>query len=78
MLWVVTILGFAYLFVPLITIVVFTFNNPGSKFNTDVEVLHVGQLAPRVRSDATTPTPSSRASKVAFIVVRDRHDASAR
>ena len=33
-LWVVTILGFAYLFIPLITIVVFTFNDPGSKFNT--------------------------------------------
>jgi spermidine/putrescine transport system permease protein len=35
LLWVVTILGFAYLFIPLITIIVFTFNNPGgSKFNT--------------------------------------------
>jgi spermidine/putrescine transport system permease protein len=34
-LWVVTILAFAYLFIPLITIVVFTFNDPGSsKFNT--------------------------------------------
>ena len=35
LLWIVTILGFAYLFIPLITIIVFTFNNPGgSKFNT--------------------------------------------
>jgi spermidine/putrescine transport system permease protein len=35
LLWVVTVLGFAYLFIPLITIVVFTFNDPGgSKFNT--------------------------------------------
>jgi len=35
LLWFVTILGFAYLFIPLITIVVFTFNDPGSKFNTE-------------------------------------------
>jgi spermidine/putrescine transport system permease protein len=35
LLWVVTLLGFAYLFIPLITIVVFTFNNPGGKFNTE-------------------------------------------
>jgi spermidine/putrescine transport system permease protein len=34
LLWVVTILGFAYLFIPLITIVVFSFNNPSGKFNT--------------------------------------------
>lgn len=30
----VTLLGFAYLFVPLVTIVVFTFNEPRGKFNT--------------------------------------------
>jgi spermidine/putrescine transport system permease protein len=33
-LWVVSIGVFAYLFVPLITIAVFTFNEPDSKFNT--------------------------------------------
>ena len=33
-LWVVTILGFAYLYIPLITIVVFSFNDPSGKFNT--------------------------------------------
>lgn len=36
-LWVVSILVFAYLFVPLITIVVFTFNKPTTKFNTTWE-----------------------------------------
>jgi spermidine/putrescine transport system permease protein len=34
-LWFVTIVGFAYLFIPLITIVVVTFNNPGRTFNTE-------------------------------------------
>jgi spermidine/putrescine transport system permease protein len=34
LLWVVTILGFAYLYIPLITIVVFSFNDPSGKFNT--------------------------------------------
>ncbi len=33
-LWVVTILGMLYLFIPLITIAVFTFNEPSGKFNT--------------------------------------------
>jgi len=33
-LWVVTILGLLYLFIPLITIAVFTFNKPSGKFNT--------------------------------------------
>jgi spermidine/putrescine transport system permease protein len=33
-LWVVTILGFAYLYIPLITIAVFSFNDPESRFNT--------------------------------------------
>ena len=33
-LWVVTILGFAYLFIPLLTIAVFSFNNPEGRFNT--------------------------------------------
>jgi len=33
-LWIVTILGFAYLYIPLITIVVFSFNDPSGKFNT--------------------------------------------
>ena len=33
-LWVVSIGVFAYLFIPLITIAVFTFNQPDSKFNT--------------------------------------------
>jgi spermidine/putrescine transport system permease protein len=33
-LYVVTALGFAYLFVPIVTIVVFTFNEPSGKFNT--------------------------------------------
>ena len=37
LLWVVTIGGFAYLFIPLITIVVFTFNEPSGKFNTTWE-----------------------------------------
>jgi spermidine/putrescine transport system permease protein len=36
-LWVVTILGMLYLFVPLITIAVFTFNKPSGKFNTTWE-----------------------------------------
>jgi spermidine/putrescine transport system permease protein len=36
-LWVVAMLGFAYLFIPLITIVVFTFNAPKGKFNTSWE-----------------------------------------
>lgn len=34
LLYLVTILGFAYLFVPLVTIAVFTFNKPSGKFNT--------------------------------------------
>lgn len=33
-LWIVAICGFIYLFVPLVTIAVFTFNNPKTKFNT--------------------------------------------
>jgi spermidine/putrescine transport system permease protein len=33
-LYVVTVLGFGYLFVPLITIAVFSFNRPAGKFNT--------------------------------------------
>ena len=33
-LWVVTIVGFAYLFIPLITIAVFSFNDPEGRFNT--------------------------------------------
>lgn len=36
-LWVVTIGGMLYLFVPLVTIVVFTFNDPTTKFNTTWE-----------------------------------------
>ena len=34
LLYIVTILGFAYLFVPIVTIAVFTFNKPAGKFNT--------------------------------------------
>ncbi len=33
-LYIITILGFAYLFVPLVTIAVFTFNDPAGRFNT--------------------------------------------
>jgi spermidine/putrescine transport system permease protein len=33
-LYIVTVLGFGYLFVPLVTITVFTFNKPTGKFNT--------------------------------------------
>jgi len=33
-LWIVTIFGFAYLFIPLITIAVFSFNEPTGRFNT--------------------------------------------
>ncbi len=33
-LWIVTIFGFAYLFIPLITIAVFSFNEPEGRFNT--------------------------------------------
>lgn len=33
-LWVVTIFGFAYLFIPLLTIAVFSFNDPEGRFNT--------------------------------------------
>jgi spermidine/putrescine transport system permease protein len=33
-LYIVTILGFAYLFVPIVTIAVFTFNKPEGRFNT--------------------------------------------
>jgi spermidine/putrescine transport system permease protein len=33
-LYIVTILGFAYLFVPIITIAIFTFNEPEGRFNT--------------------------------------------
>jgi spermidine/putrescine transport system permease protein len=33
-LWIITIFGFAYLFIPLITIAVFTFNQPQGRFNT--------------------------------------------
>ncbi len=36
-LWIVTILGLLYLFVPLATIAVFTFNKPSGKFNTTWE-----------------------------------------
>ncbi|MEI2706687.1 MAG: ABC transporter permease [Ilumatobacteraceae bacterium] len=36
LLWIVTFLGFVYLFVPIITIAVFSFNDPGkNKFNTE-------------------------------------------
>ena len=34
LLYVVTVLGFVYLFVPLVTIAIFTFNEPTGKFNT--------------------------------------------
>ena len=37
LLWIVTIGGLVYLFVPLVTIVVFTFNDPTGKFNTSWE-----------------------------------------
>jgi len=33
-LWIVTVLGMVYLFVPWVTIAVFTFNKPSGKFNT--------------------------------------------
>lgn len=33
-LYVVTVLGFGYLFIPLVTIAVFTFNEPAGRFNT--------------------------------------------
>jgi spermidine/putrescine transport system permease protein len=36
-LWIVAIGGFIYLFVPLVTIAVFTFNDPTGKFNTSWE-----------------------------------------
>jgi spermidine/putrescine transport system permease protein len=36
-LWIVSIAVFAYLFIPLITIAVFTFNDPTTKFNTQWE-----------------------------------------
>src|SRR6478609_3303255 len=36
-LWIVVILGMLYLFIPLITIAVFTFNDPTGKFNTTWE-----------------------------------------
>ena len=36
-LWIVAVGGFVYLFVPLVTIVVFTFNDPSGKFNTSWE-----------------------------------------
>lgn len=36
-LWVVSVTVFAYLFIPLITIVIFTFNEPTTKFNTSWE-----------------------------------------
>ncbi len=36
-LWVVAVGGLAYLFVPLVTIAVFTFNDPSGKFNTSWE-----------------------------------------
>ena len=36
-LWIVAVLGFVYLFVPLVTIAVFTFNDPTGKFNTSWE-----------------------------------------
>jgi len=36
-LWVVTIFGFAYLLIPVITIAVFSFNDPSSRFNTTWE-----------------------------------------
>ena len=36
-LWIVAIGGFVYLFIPLVTIAVFTFNDPTGKFNTSWE-----------------------------------------
>lgn len=36
-LWVVAVFGFVYLFIPLVTIAVFTFNDPSGKFNTSWE-----------------------------------------
>ena len=37
-LYLVTLLGFAYLFVPLVTIAIFTFNAPEGRFNTSWQV----------------------------------------
>ena len=59
LLWVVTIFGFVYLFIPLITIAVFTFNDPTGEFNTSWKRLHVRQLGQPVPERATSPTPSS-------------------
>ena len=47
-----TIFGFAYLFIPLITIVVFSFNNPERQVQHELERVHVEQLG-------ATPFPSS-------------------
>ena len=65
--YVVTIFGFAYLFIPLLTIAVFSFNDPEGKFNTEWERVHARQLAQPVPQPATTPTPSSCRCRVAFV-----------
>ena len=48
-LWVVTIFGFAYLYIPLITIALFSFNAARGPLQHELEQLHVGQLGQRLR-----------------------------
>ena len=58
-LYVVTIFGFAYLFIPLITIAVFSFNDPGGPVQHRVERRSRWSTGATRSPPATTPTPSS-------------------
>ena len=58
-LYVVTALGFAYLFIPLITIAVFSFNDPGATASTPSGTPSRWTTGRTRSPPATTPTPSS-------------------
>ena len=62
-LWVVSMATLLYLFVPLVTIAVFTFNDPTTKFNTTWEGFTFDQLAAPLRGASVHATHSSRASR---------------
>ena len=62
-----TVLGFAYLFIPLITIAVFSFNDPGSKFNTEWNVVHAGTTGATPFQSADYTDALVVSLKVAFV-----------
>ena len=62
-----TALGFVYLFIPLVTIAVFSFNSPNSRFNTSWNAFTLDNWMQPVRRAATTPTRSIESIKVAIV-----------